>query len=206
MDHSRGSPASGGSSARAVCPCRAAKRKTSPRSARRMRSTKRLHMAHTPSKKMIGCSSDLMREAPAGAVAVAPLVTGSRCQICTTRATAGTGALAPHGALRRSVEVLRQNLRRVRDTLEPGDAAHVHDVRLPFAFDDVDAVQIDAERSTAAHGDVAELRREREGLPSLLGFRSRGKDLLDPEQPATDRVDLAIAALRRVIALGEHGR
>src|SRR5207244_4198829 len=138
-----------------------------------------LHMAHTPSKKIMGCSSDLIREAPAGVVAVAPLITGSRCQICTTSATAGTGALSPHGALRRRVEVLRQNPRRVRDTLEPGDAAHVHHVRRPFAFDDVNAVQIDAERSTAAHGDVAELRREREGLPSSLCFRSRGKDLLD---------------------------
>src|SRR6266851_9331635 len=149
MDHSRGSPARGGISARAVSPCNGAKRKTSPRSARRMRSTNRLHMAHTPSKKMMGCSSDLIREAPAGLGAVAPLVMGSRCQICTTSATAGTGALSPLGALRRSAEVLRQNPRRVRDTLEPGDAAHVHDVRRPFAFDDVDAVQIDAERSTA---------------------------------------------------------
>jgi len=37
---------------------------------------------------MMGCSSDLVREALAGVVAVAPLVTGSPCQIRTTPATA----------------------------------------------------------------------------------------------------------------------
>src|SRR5205809_7432522 len=114
--------------------------------------------------------------------------------------------ISPGGALRRSVEVLRQNPRRVRDTLEAGDAAHVHDVRRPFAFDDVDAVQVDAERPTAARGDVAKLRREREGLAVFLRFGPAGEDLLHPEQPVTDHVELAIAALRRVVALGEHGR
>src|SRR5439155_7301958 len=114
--------------------------------------------------------------------------------------------VSPGGALRSPVEVLRQNPRRVRDTLEAGNAADVHDVRRPFAFDDVDAVQVDAERPTAAQGDVAQLRREREGLAVFLRFGPAGEDLLHPEQPATDRVDLAIAALRRVVALGEHGR
>src|SRR6266516_1925856 len=89
--------------------------------------------------------------------------------------------VSPGGALRRSVEVLRQNPRRVRDTPEPGHAAHVHDVRLPFAFDDVDAVQVDAERPTAAQGDVAQLGREREGFPLFLRFGPEGKDLLHPE-------------------------
>src|SRR5205823_9333725 len=108
--------------------------------------------------------------------------------------------VCPGGALRRSVEVLRQNPRRVRDTLEAGDAAHVHDVRRPFAFDDVDAVQVDAERPTAARGDVAKLRREREGLAVFLRFGPAGEDLLHPEQPVTDHVELAIAAPSRCSA------
>src|SRR5881628_1521894 len=55
-----------------------------------MRSTNRLHMAHTPSKKMMGCSSGLVGEAPAVVATVvccARLVTTSRCQIRATRAT-----------------------------------------------------------------------------------------------------------------------
>src|SRR5881397_1560499 len=55
-----------------------------------MRSTNRLHMEHTPSKKMMGCSSGLVGEAPAVVATVvccARLVTTSRCQIRATRAT-----------------------------------------------------------------------------------------------------------------------
>src|SRR5438105_1955626 len=107
------------------------------------------------------------------------------------------------GGARRREQVRGEPLRRVRDASAPRDAAHVHDVRLPVALDDVDAVEIDAEGPAAALRDVAQLLRRREWLPVFLVLGPRRKDLLDTEQPAADRVDLPVPALGRVVALGE---
>src|SRR3989442_2592751 len=113
--------------------------------------------------------------------------------------------LSPGGALRCGVEVRRQMRRPVRDAPAPGDAAHVDDVRFPLALDDVDAVEVDAERPAAAPGDLAKLRRGRERLPAFFLFGPRREDLLYAEEPAADRIDLPVAALGRVVALDEDG-
>ncbi len=94
-------------------------------------------------------------------------------------------------------------LRRVRDAAAPRDAAHVHDVGLPLALDDVDAVEVDAEGPAAAPRDVAELRAGCERLPAAILLRSRRKHLLDAEQPLADHVDLPVPPLGRVVALRE---
>src|SRR5256714_15628539 len=88
-------------------------------------------------------------------------------------------------------------LRPVRDASAPRDAAHVYHVRLPAAFDDVDAVEIDAERPAAAPRDVAQLLRRRERLAVFFVLGLRRKDLLDAEQPAANGVDFPVPALRR---------
>src|SRR5439155_1442050 len=48
-------------------------------------------------------------------------------------------------------------------------------------------------------------RRKCEGLTQFLYFGPARKHLLDPEQLLADRVDLVIAPLGRVVALGEGG-
>src|SRR5881296_3650364 len=109
------------------------------------------------------------------------------------------------GALRRVVKVARQERGRIRDALVPRDTVHVHDVRLPFALDHVHAIKVDRERPAASPGDIAQLRRKCEGLAQLLFLGPAWKHLLDPEELPADRVDLAIAALRGMVALGEDG-
>jgi len=47
--------------------------------------------------------------------------------LVTVAGTDTGGATSPRDALRRPVEVLRQDPRRIRDTPEPGHAVHVHD-------------------------------------------------------------------------------
>src|SRR5439155_1953180 len=74
----------------------------------------------------------------------------------------------------------------------------------PFAFNDVHAVQIDAERAAAAFGDIAQLRRQRERLALLFFLGPARKYFLDAKQPAADAVDLPVAPVVRVIALSEH--
>src|SRR5437867_5626145 len=91
--------------------------------------------------------------------------------------------------------------RRVRDASASRDAAHVHDVGLPLALDDVDAVEVDAEGPAAAPRDVAELRAGCKGLPALVLFGLGWKHLLHAEQPLPDHVDLPVAALGWVVAL-----
>src|SRR5436189_2699753 len=96
--------------------------------------------------------------------------------------------------------------RPVRDAPAPGDAAHVDDVRLPLALDDVDAVEVDAERLPAAHDDLAQFCRGCERLAVLLHVGPGRENFLDAEHPAADHVYLPVAALGRVVALGEDGR
>src|SRR5689334_11368895 len=110
----------------------------------------------------------------------------------------------PRGALRRLEQVRCQMPWCIWNTAAPRDAAHVDDERLPAAFDDVDAEEVDAEGPAAAQGDVAQLGggRERLSAPFLVG--PCGEHLLHPEQLAPDDVDLAVTTLGRVVALGEH--
>src|SRR2546426_6323951 len=84
-------------------------------------------------------------------------------------------------ALRRGVDVAREQSRCIRNTLVSGDARHVHDVWPPLALDDVDAVQVDAEGPAAAQREVAQLRGWCEGLSLLLGCGAGWEDLLDPK-------------------------
>src|SRR3989442_14966982 len=95
--------------------------------------------------------------------------------------------------------------RPVRDAPAPGDAAHVDDVRFPLALDDIDAVEVDAERPAAAPGDLAKLRRGRERLPAFFLVGPGREDLLYAEEPVADRIDLPVAALGRGVALDEDG-
>src|SRR6266704_2893715 len=97
------------------------------------------------------------------------------------------------GALRRVVKVARQEKRRIRDALVPGDTVHVH------------AIKVDLERPAASPGDIGQLRRECEGLAQLLFLGPAWKHLLDPEELPADHVDLAIAALGGMVTLGEDG-
>src|SRR5881392_2706263 len=105
------------------------------------------------------------------------------------------------GALRRRVEVRRQMRRRVRHALEARDAGHIHDVCLSLALDQVDAVQVDTERTATAQGDVGLLGSRGERLAVLLRLRDGREDLPDAEEPLADHVDLQVAPLGRVIAL-----
>src|SRR3989454_8298789 len=109
------------------------------------------------------------------------------------------------GALRRVVKVARQEKGRIRDALVPGDTVHVHDVRLPVALDHVHAIKVDPDRPAASPGDIAQLWRECEGLAQLLFLGPAWKHLLDPEELPADHIDLAIAALRGMVTLGEDG-
>src|SRR5207253_10381828 len=90
------------------------------------------------------------------------------------------------------------------DAAASRDAAHVHDVGLPLALDDVDAVEVDAEGPAAAPRDFAELRTGCERLPAPILLGLRRKHLLDAEQPLAYHVDLPVAALGRMVALREH--
>src|SRR5437667_11280110 len=110
-----------------------------------------------------------------------------------------------NSALRRVVNIARQEKGRIRDALVPGDTVHVHDVRLPVALDHVHAVKVDLEGPAASPGDIAQLRRKCEGLAQLLFLGPAWKHLLDPEELPADRVDLAIAALGGIVTLGEDG-
>src|SRR5437867_11699793 len=109
------------------------------------------------------------------------------------------------GALRRVVKVARQETRRIRDAVVPGNTVHVHDVRLPVALDHVHAIKVDLESPAASPGDIAQLRRKCEGLAQLLFLAPAWKHLLDPEELPANHVDLAIAALGRMVTLGEDG-
>src|SRR5437899_10193046 len=92
------------------------------------------------------------------------------------------------GALRRVVKVARQEKGRIRDALVPGDTVHVHDVRLPVALDHVHAIKFDLERPAASPGDIAQLRRECEGLAQLLFLVPAWKHLLDYEKIVIENV------------------
>src|SRR5947209_3510369 len=95
--------------------------------------------------------------------------------------------------------------RRVRHTLEARDAGHIHDVCLSLALDQVDAVQVDTERTAAAQRDVGLLGSRGERLAVLLRLRAGREDLPDAEEPLADHVDLQVAPLGRVIALCQNG-
>src|SRR3989441_5368111 len=116
----------------------------------------------------------------------------------TSAAHLGRRALPGHGSTARGA-------RGRSGRLESRDAADVDDTRLPFALDDVDAVEVDPERPAAPQGDLAQFRRQRERFPVFLVLGPRGKDLFDAEEPAADRVDLPVAVLKPVVAPGDDG-
>src|SRR5207244_3106808 len=91
--------------------------------------------------------------------------------------------------------------RRVRHALEARDAGHIHDVCLSLALDQVDAVQVDTERSATAQRDVGLLGRRRERLAVFLRLRAGRKDLPDAEEPLADHVDPPVARIRAAITL-----
>src|SRR2546429_2557875 len=95
--------------------------------------------------------------------------------------------------------------RRVRHPLETGDAGHVDHVRPSFALDQVDAIEVDAERTATAQRDVGLLGSRRERLAVLLRLRDGREDLPDAEEPLADHVDLQVAPLGRVIGLCQNG-
>src|SRR5207248_10160663 len=97
---------------------------------------------------------------------------------------------SPGGALGGGDQVGGEMLRRVRDATAARDAAHVNDVGLPLALDDVDAVEVDAEGLAAAPRDLAQFRRRRERLPAPVLLGPGRKHLLDAEQAFADHVDL----------------
>src|SRR5258707_13535920 len=88
------------------------------------------------------------------------------------------------GTFRSFIKVLCQMQRSVRNTLESGHGRHVDDVRLSLALDDVDAIEVDAERPATAQGDLAQLRRRREGFPVSCLLGQGGKRLLGRKKPA----------------------
>src|SRR5438445_10586849 len=94
--------------------------------------------------------------------------------------------------------------RPARDAPAPGDAAHVDDVRLPLALDDVDAVDVDAERLSAAHDDLAQFCGGCERLAVLLRVGPGRENFLDAEHPAADHVHLPVAAPGRAVARREY--
>src|SRR5947199_10759528 len=85
------------------------------------------------------------------------------------------------GALRRVVKVARQEKRRIRDALIPGDTVHVHDVSLSFALAHVHAIKFDLECPPAAPADIAQLRRECQGLARLPFLGPASKRLLNSD-------------------------
>src|SRR5439155_6983986 len=111
--------------------------------------------------------------------------------------------LSAGSAFRGGVEVPRQQDRRVRDALEPGNTAHVNDVRLPFALDDVVSVEVYTERPSAPHGDVVQFRRQRKGFAIFFFLGAPRKDLLHAKELAADCVDLPVAPVVRLVALRE---
>src|SRR5438876_3610902 len=96
--------------------------------------------------------------------------------------------------------------RRIRHTLEAGDAGDVYDVCPSLALDEVDAVEIDTERAATAQCDIGLLGGRRERLAVFLRLGPGWKDLPDTEEPLADHIDLQVAPLGRVIALCEDGR
>src|SRR5204863_8833485 len=101
---------------------------------------------------------------------------------------------APGAALARGDQVAAEMLRRVRGATAARDAAHVNDVGLSLALDDVDAVEVDVEGSAAAPRDLAQFRRRRERLPAPVLLGPGRKHLLDAEQAFADHVDLPVPA------------
>src|SRR3989441_12990835 len=95
--------------------------------------------------------------------------------------------------------------RRVRHTLEARDAGHIHDVCLSLALDQVDAVQVDTERTATAQRYVGLLGRRGERHAGLLRLRDGPEDLPDAEEPLADHVDLQGPPLARVVALSQNG-
>src|SRR5438552_10127959 len=83
--------------------------------------------------------------------------------------------------------------RSIRHALEAGDAGHVHDVQLPLALDEVDAVQVDTERAATAQRDFSLLGGRCERLAVLLRLRPGRENLSDTEEPLTDHIDLRAA-------------
>src|SRR5437762_11885115 len=59
-----------------------------------------------------------------------------------------------------SAKILRQKLWCVGDALKTRDAAHVHNVGLPFTLDNVHAVKVDAERAAATQSNFTHFRRD----------------------------------------------
>src|SRR5437667_10718035 len=98
-----------------------------------------------------------------------------------------------NSALRRVVNVARQEKGRIRDALVPGDTVHVHDVRLPVALDHVHAIKVDLERAAASPGDITQLRRESEWCAQLLFLGPPWRNLLDREALPPEHGDLPIA-------------
>src|SRR5436305_14972166 len=76
------------------------------------------------------------------------------------------------GALRRVVKVARQETGRIRDALVPGNTVHVHDVRLPVAFDHVHAIKVDLECLAASPGVTSQFWILCDG-PAQLSFLSQ---------------------------------
>src|SRR5438093_11566363 len=63
------------------------------------------------------------------------------------------------GSLRHVVKVARQEKGPIRDALVPGDADHIHGLRLPVALDHALAIKAVLERPAASPGDTAQLPR-----------------------------------------------
>src|SRR3989442_4001362 len=101
------------------------------------------------------------------------------------------------GTFRGVIKVLCQMQRSVRNTLESGHGRDVDDVRLSLALDDIDAIEVDAERPATAQGDLAQLRRRREGFPGFFLLGQGGENIPYSKKPAPHRAQLSVAALRR---------
>src|SRR5437899_3258930 len=89
--------------------------------------------------------------------------------------------LSSGGALRRGVEVLRQQPRRVRNTLETRDAAHVHNVWRSLTFNDVHAVEINAERAAALQGISRNSGESMNNSPCFSSSVRRGNTFFTPK-------------------------
>src|SRR5438094_8409337 len=109
------------------------------------------------------------------------------------------------GALRRAVKVARQEQRRIRDPLLPGDTVHVHDVRLSVALAHVNAIKVDLECPAASPGDIDQLRRECERLAQLLFLAAARIQLLDSVALPADHAALPSAVLRWMGTPRERG-
>src|SRR5207253_7871165 len=98
--------------------------------------------------------------------------------------------LSSNGALRSLIQVPRHSSDPVWDASETRKAVHVDDVRSPVAFDDVHAEEIDAEGLAAAQDDPTQLRRGRERLALMAGFRTTLHLRLHAENATADREHL----------------